>query len=145
MNGRAIPARRADRAGANEVNRPFVVKLTSPGLDPDGRLQASLPKDVVLVDYDDTRALKEQVGAASVLLTRSVPITAAVIDAAPNLRLIQRVGAHVEAIDIEHASARGIPVCNIRGPETGHAVAEHALFLMLALAKRAAESQQDLV
>ncbi len=112
----------------------FVVKLTSPGLDLDA-LKARLPAGAVVEEYDPSQALEDQVASASVFLTRSIPVTASVIDAAPGLKLIQRPGAHVEAVDIEYASSRGIPVCNVITTHGAHAVAEHALFLILAVAK----------
>jgi D-3-phosphoglycerate dehydrogenase len=68
---------------------------------------------------------------------RSLPVTREVIDAAPRLRLIQRPGVHLEAVDVGCASARGIPVCNVPATLThgGSDVAEHVIFLALALAK----------
>ena len=124
----------------------FVVKATSPGLDPDRQLQSHMPVGSVFEEYDPTRPLIEQVGTANAFLTRSVPITRDIIDAAPALRLIQRPGAHVEAVDIDHASLRGIPVCHVPPSLTpvGHAVAEHALFLILALAKLLPASQRSI-
>jgi D-3-phosphoglycerate dehydrogenase len=115
----------------------FVVKATSPGLDPEGQLRGLMPDGCRFEEFDSSQPLIDQVHRANVFLTRSVPVTREVIDAAPNLRLIQRPGVHVEAVDIAHASAKGIPVCHLPASHTdgGHAVAEHALFLMLALAK----------
>ena len=66
----------------------------------------------------------------------NAPITADVIAAAPRLRLIQQPAAGTERIDRDSAIARAIPICN--APGTNHvAVAEHALFLLLSLARRA--------
>jgi D-3-phosphoglycerate dehydrogenase len=115
----------------------FIVKATSPGLDPEGMLQGLMPAGCRFEEFDSSLALIEQVGHANAFLTRSMPVTRDVIDAAPGLRLIQRPGVHVEAVDIDYASAKGIPVCHLpaRMTDGGHAVAEHALFLILALAK----------
>jgi phosphoglycerate dehydrogenase-like enzyme len=58
-----------------------------------------------------------------------------VIAAAPRLVLIQQPAAGHDKIDVAAARARGIPVCN--APGASHvAVAEAALFLLLALARR---------
>lgn len=53
-------------------------------------------------------------------------------------RLIQQWGVGLEGVDIPAASARGILVCNIPGDVTANAdsTAEHAVFLMLGLARR---------
>ena len=58
------------------------------------------------------------------------PVTAAVIAAAPRLRLIQKIGVGVNTIDLEAARARGIAVCNLPGTNAP-AVAELTLLLML--------------
>lgn len=60
---------------------------------------------------------------------------AAMMDAAPKLRLIQKIGVGVNTIDIDAARDRGIAVCNLPGTNA-RAVAEHALLLMLAALRR---------
>jgi len=62
-------------------------------------------------------------------------LTADMIAAAPNLRLIQKIGVGVNTIDLHAAKARGIPVCNLPGTNS-RAVAELALALMLAVLRR---------
>ena len=59
------------------------------------------------------------------------PLSAADIEAAPRLRLIQKIGVGVNTIDLDAARARSIPVCNMPGTNT-HAVAEMTLALMLS-------------
>ena len=54
----------------------------------------------------------------------------------PRLKMITTCGIGTDAIDLEVARERGIVVCNLPG-QTAPIVAEHALGLMLALAKRA--------
>ena len=72
---------------------------------------------------------------AEALIARGdATVSAALIDAAPALRVIGRTGVGVERIDLEAATRRGIPV--VIAPDGGaRAVAEGALALMLALAK----------
>lgn len=54
--------------------------------------------------------------------------------AAPNLRVISRTGIGADNVDVAVATSRGIAVCNTPdGPPTS--TAEHALLLMLAVAK----------
>jgi phosphoglycerate dehydrogenase-like enzyme len=68
---------------------------------------------------------------AEVLLHVLKPATAAVIQQAPKLRLIQKIGVGVNTIDLAAAQARGIAVANMPGTNTP-AVAEATLLLMLA-------------
>jgi phosphoglycerate dehydrogenase-like enzyme len=63
------------------------------------------------------------------------PASAALIAAAPRLRLIQKIGVGVNTIDLDAARARGIPVCNLPGTNA-RAVAEMTLALMLAALRR---------
>jgi phosphoglycerate dehydrogenase-like enzyme len=63
------------------------------------------------------------------------PCTAAMIAVAPKLRLIQKIGVGVNTIDLDAATARGIPVCNLPGTNS-RAVAELTLALMLATLRR---------
>ncbi|MHC1726013.1 MAG: 2-hydroxyacid dehydrogenase [Syntrophobacteraceae bacterium] len=56
-------------------------------------------------------------------------------------KLIHQWGVGLEGVDIAAATARGIMVCNVPGDATLNAdsTAEHALFLMLAVARRIRE------
>jgi phosphoglycerate dehydrogenase-like enzyme len=97
-------------------------------------LAARLP-DVSIRVWDRARPLVECVADVDVLLPSNAPISAAVIAAAPKLRLIQQPAAGTEAIDRDAAIARGIPICN--APLTNHvSVAELALCLLFSLARR---------
>ena len=85
-------------------------------------------------DEDDLVAL---VGEAVALVVRGGGgrVSARVIDAAPGLEVIARTGIGVDEVDVEAATRRGIPVVVV--PEAGaQAVAEGAVAMMLALAKR---------
>src|SRR4029450_12502383 len=72
---------------------------------------------------------------ADALLVRSATkVDAALMDAAPNLRIIARAGTGVDNVDVAAASARGILVVNAPGANS-ISVAEHACALMLSLAR----------
>lgn len=62
------------------------------------------------------------------------PVTADMIDALPNLKLIHSEGVAFNAIDIARAKEKGIFVCNNRGANAV-AVAEQTILLMLGLLK----------
>jgi D-3-phosphoglycerate dehydrogenase len=76
--------------------------------------------------------LAELAADFGVLIAGTEPITARVMDAAPNLKLISRVGVGLDNVDLAAARARGITVSYT--PEApSPAVAELAVGLMLAL------------
>ena len=121
------------------MSETWRVKKAGPSLAVEDVIARLLGSEFMVEEYDPTRPLAKQVSEAHVLLVRSVPVTREVIDAAPRLRLIQRPGVHIEAVDVGYATAKGIPVCNVPGKVLTHGgtnVAEHVMFLALALAKR---------
>jgi phosphoglycerate dehydrogenase-like enzyme len=76
---------------------------------------------------------------ADILIFRRGAIDAAFMDANPKLKLIQRLGARADAIDLAAAAKRGIQVsCVPRA--TLQLTAEHAILLMMALGKRLLEA-----
>jgi phosphoglycerate dehydrogenase-like enzyme len=96
-------------------------------------------RDSTIEMWDRRVPLVDAVCDIDVLLPSNARITAEVIAAASKLRLIQQPAAGTEEIDLAAATARGIPVCN--ATNANHiSVAEHALFLLLALARRAPEA-----
>ena len=128
------------------MNETWQVKKAGPSLAIEDRIAQILGPGFMVEEFDPARPLAQQVDKAHVLLVRSAPVTRQVIDAAPRLRLIQRPGVHLEAVDLEHAAAKGIPVCNVPAALThgGNDVAEHVMFLALALAKRYREAVASL-
>ena len=97
---------------------------------------AVLPGLEITVCADDDDALLQRcLPETDVLWHVLKPCTAAMIAAAPRLRLIQKIGVGVNTIDVAAAGARGIPVCNLPGTNA-RAVAEQTLALMLAVLRR---------
>ena len=93
---------------------------------------AALDFPTVIVDEVDNDMFLREMHDADVLLHVLEPVTAAVIDAAPRLKLIQKIGIGVNTIDLEAARRRGIAVCNMPGTNT-QAVAEMTLLLISTL------------
>lgn len=92
---------------------------------------------VVLPDGVAEQELARELRDADLLLMCYTPVTARVIDAAQRLKGIVKYGVGIDAIDIEAAKARRIPVVNV--PEYAErTVAEGAFTLLLALAKKLA-------
>jgi len=90
---------------------------------------------------DPTRPLAPQLGDTEVALPSNARFGAAEIEAAPRLRLIQQPAVGYENIDLAAARARNLPVCNTPGSNTD-AVAQAALLLILALARRVPEARR---
>lgn len=66
--------------------------------------------------------------------------TAEVMDLAPELKVISRTGIGYEKVDVDAATERGIAVCNTPDAPTT-STAEHAIALMLAVAKNIKSSE----
>jgi D-3-phosphoglycerate dehydrogenase len=79
---------------------------------------------------------------AEVLVVRSTPVTAPMLDAG-KLALIVRAGAGVNTIDVAAASKRGIYVSNCPG-KNAIAVAELTFALLLAIDRRIPDNVSDL-
>ena len=93
--------------------------------------------EIVIVDEADTVDFTAAMQDAQVLLHVLEPVTAAAIAAAPQLRLIQKIGVGVNTIDLDAAKQRGIAVANMPGTNTP-AVVELTLLLMFATLRRVA-------
>ena len=80
-------------------------------------------------------ALARDLVEADALIVRSATqVTAALLDAAPKLRVVARAGTGVDNVDLDAASQRGILVLNAAGANS-ISVAELAIGFMLALAR----------
>lgn len=90
---------------------------------------------VLLPDNVDADWLLRETQDADLILMCYTPITARIINNARKLKGIVKYGVGIDAIDIDAARARKIPVVNI--PEYAEeTVAEGAFTLMIALAKK---------
>ena len=95
-----------------------------------------LPEDgfELVASEPDTTASPDLLAGADVILTRSQPVDAATLAAAPNAKLIQKYGGRADRIDLDAAKSAGVPVALM--PLSGCiAVAELAMTLILALSK----------
>ncbi len=82
---------------------------------------------------------------AEAILVALADVTADDIERAPRLAMIQTPSHGFDHVDIDAAADRGIPVCNVgtSGAEAG-TVAEHAMLLMLACARRLVDGHDGL-
>ncbi|MBB5212862.1 D-2-hydroxyacid dehydrogenase [Microbulbifer hydrolyticus] len=81
------------------------------------------------------RQTAERITNADVVITNKVVLDRALIDNAPNLKLICVCATGTNNIDLDAAAEKNIPVKNVAG-YTGSSLAQHTLALMLALATR---------
>jgi phosphoglycerate dehydrogenase-like enzyme len=105
------------------------------GPDLAARLAAVPGLEIAVCPEDNGALLHRLLPETDVLWHVLQPCTAAMIQAAQRLKLIQKIGVGVNTIDLEAAKARGIPVCNLPGTNA-RAVAELTLALMLATLRR---------
>ena len=105
------------------------------GPDLVARLAAIPGLHITVCPEDDAARLMQLLPDTDVLWHVLKPCTAAMINEAPKLKLIQKIGVGVNTIDLDAAKARDIPVCNLPGTNS-RAVAELTLALMLAALRR---------
>ena len=83
----------------------------------------------------DEDKLCEIIGEYDAILVRSqTKVTAKIIEAAKNLKVIARAGVGVDNIDIQAATQKGIIVVNSPDGNT-HAAAEHTIAMMMAMSR----------
>lgn len=101
-------------------------------------LQSVVPAGYTVKTLDEPtydQLVKEAVDADYFLVSGRLPIDKGVLDAAKNLKMIQRTGVGIEMLDKEEIKRRGIPVY-VNAGVNARSVAEHTLALMLACLKR---------
>src|SRR4051812_30049594 len=107
--------------------------LTDQGL---AILRSSDDTEIQQVNPANVPALREKLQTAHALISRDdVIIDRALLDCAPVLRVIGRVGASLSGIDVETATSRGIIVMNTPGVNA-IAAGELAGGLVLTLRRR---------
>jgi D-3-phosphoglycerate dehydrogenase len=106
-----------------------------PNLDIERSILEPLPAELIVAKTGEEDELLRLAPPADAILTCWKKVSAAVIDAAPRCRLIVRYGIGLDNIAVDHATRLGIPVTNAPAYCLDE-VAEHALALLLSLARR---------
>ena len=89
---------------------------------------------VLLEKYTEKSQLLEAVADVDAMIVRSDKVTADVIEAAKQLKIVVRAGAGYDNVDLKACSERGIVVENTPG-QNANAVAELAIGLMLYMSR----------
>jgi len=76
-----------------------------------------------------------RIADADIVLLNKVPITKAILDACPNVKLICCLATGYNVVDTEAAKAKGIPVCNVPAYST-KSVTQFTFGLLLELCHR---------
>lgn len=85
---------------------------------------------------DDPVALAEHLAGADALVIRIAKLAPEVVEGAPRLKVVSRHGVGCDNLPVDLLTARGIPIM-ITGTANSAAVAEHAIYMMFAVARRA--------
>jgi len=106
------------------------------------RMPADLPHVVIHAGPDGRYSAEAlaQVADVDAFLVAAEPVHDQLLDAAPRVKIVQRMGVGYNTLDLEACRKRGIPCCNVAGVNK-EAVAEHGMTLMAALAKNLREAE----
>ena len=88
----------------------------------------------LLEKYAEQSDLIAAVADVDAMIIRSDKVTAEVLDAAANLKIVVRAGAGYDNVDLESATAHGVVVMNTPG-QNSNAVAELAMAMMIFMAR----------
>lgn len=115
------------------------ILITGPSLAPAAVavLSEAGYEPVYLPPYADAAVLKSYVTERRpvAIISRMGRIEASIFDIAPQLRIVSKHGVGVDNIDLDAASAHDVPVIVASGANA-ISVAEHAMALLFAVAKR---------
>jgi glycerate dehydrogenase len=122
--------------------KEYIVFLDSATLIADLRIPDF---DHVWVEHPESapEEVAEKLWRASIAITNKAPITRAVLEACPKLRLVAVAATGVNNVDLEACRERGVAVCNIRG-YAEHTVPEHVFMMLLALRRNLLAWRQTL-
>lgn len=114
---------------------PHVLCLRAIHADAIALMRSAAGVTVEVLDPVTPESLAERIAEADAITVRLTRIDAPLIAKAPKLRIVARHGVGYDAVDVPALTARGIPL-TITPEANAGSVAEHALMLMLACARR---------
>jgi phosphoglycerate dehydrogenase-like enzyme len=124
----------ADIDHGTRGRKPKIVQVLSM-YHPAGEAILREAAEVVRTDDTGIDRLRETVREAEAIVLRApARITKEIIDAAPLLEVISGAGVGLDNIDVEYATAKGIPVLHAPAVN-GVSTAEHTMLLIMAAGK----------
>jgi D-3-phosphoglycerate dehydrogenase len=113
---------------------PHVVLLRPLHPDATARLEAEPGFTVDTVLDPDPETLRAAMARAEAVIVRATPINEEFLALSPDLAVVARHGVGYDAVDVPALTRRGIPL-TVTADANALSVAEHAMALMLAIAK----------
>lgn len=113
---------------------PHVALLRNLHPDAEARLRAEPGFTVEVVTDPQGDALRDAMTRAEAVIVRATPINAEFLSYSPKLAVVARHGVGYDAVDVPALTQRGIPL-TVTADANALSVAEHALMLMLTIAK----------
>lgn len=123
------------------MSRPHVVVLEP--IDDAGLALLRDRCELTVLQGPGDERLDDALATCAALIVRSTPVTAALMDRAPRLKVIGRHGAGLDNIDLDHAAATGVAVVNTPRSNT-ESVAEYVITMILLLVKGVVGASQAL-
>ncbi|WP_212746936.1 C-terminal binding protein [Sinomonas gamaensis] len=117
-------------------SRPLVVvtDLDQPSLAEEEAVSAAEGFELVRAECRTEEEVISAASGADALIVQYAPITRAVFEALPKLKVVARYGVGVDTVDVDAATEHGVAVCNV--PDYGtEDVSDHAIALALSLAR----------
>lgn len=93
--------------------------------------------------FGDDRFMDALATATIVLAGNDLLVDPQLLEAAPDLQAVAKLGVGLDTVDIQAATRRGIPVFNTPGANT-QAVADHTFALILGVARKIVECDRSL-
>ncbi|WP_193170351.1 hydroxyacid dehydrogenase [Nisaea nitritireducens] len=105
-----------------------------------GQSQFDARDDVktTVLQFATEEELIAHAGDIDAIAVQTTKIPRAVIEAAPNLKVVSRHGVGYDSVDVAALTERGIPLC-VAATSNAVSVAEHTMYFILALAKKSVE------
>lgn len=115
--------------------RVLVTDIAWPDLSIERAILDRIDAELILAEQQDVASLAKLAAPVDAIMTNWSRVPAEVIAAAPKCRIVSRLGIGLDNIDVAYCTANKIPVTNV--PDyCVIEVAEHALALLLAMARK---------
>lgn len=119
------------------VHRVLITDVAWPDVEIERAILREANAMPVIATQTNAEFLAELAADCAAIMTNWAKVPESVFAAAPHCKIISRLGVGLDNIDVEAATRRGILVTNVPDYCTVE-VAEHALALLLALARKVA-------